>query len=238
MQHKLQALYGRDMRSAIAARFGLAAEKITFVNDAAAFLLGEVSCGSARDAVRAAGLTLGTGIGSAFAKDGHALLHGEGVPPGGEIWNLPYKGGTVEDLISTRALKADYAALTGKDIEVKEIAAAAAGESTARQVFETFGLHLGDVIRDVIAPFSPEVVVIGGGISRSSALFLPMAQKQAGAGLKLMPSTLLDEANLRGAAFFWREESSPTDGPVSMTGDPLENGAPLSGCAPSLPPHR
>jgi len=216
MQHKLQALYGRDLRGAVAARFGLAPDRIRFLNDAAAFLLGEVSVGSARGASRAAGLTLGTGIGSAFAQDGHALLQGDGVPPGGEVWNLPYKDGTVEDLISTRALKKDYAALTGRDLEVKEIAAAAPADSCARQVFATFGEHLGDVIRDVVAPFHPELVVIGGGISRSSALFLPMAQKRAGAGLRLVPSTLLYEAHLVGAAYFWREECAPANGPAAI----------------------
>jgi hypothetical protein len=35
------------------------------------------------------------------------------VPPGGEIWNYLYADGIVEDLISTRRIKADYFARTG-----------------------------------------------------------------------------------------------------------------------------
>jgi glucokinase len=207
MTHKLEPLYGRDLRGALAARFGWAPSQLRFLNDASAFLLGEVNAGSARGAIRAAGLTLGTGIGSAFAQNGHCVTEGRGVPPGGEIWNLSYRGGTVEDLISTRALKADYAARTGKDFDVKAIAEAAAADSDARQVFENLGLNLGHVIRDVIVPFQPEVVVVGGGISRSAQLFLPIAQKQIESlGVRLVTSMLLDRAQLIGAGAFWRDE--------------------------------
>ena len=207
MQHKLESLYGKDLRGALATRFGWAPSQLRFLNDASAYLLGEVGAGSVRGAARAAGLTLGTGVGSAFAIDGRCVTEGKGVPPGGEIWNLPYGDGTVEDLISTRRLKADYAAFTGKDEEVVEIAAAAATDPAARQVFDTFGLHLGQVLRDVIAPFIPEMVVIGGGISRSAELFLPVAEREIEeANFELFTSTLLDQAPLVGAAQFWREE--------------------------------
>lgn len=212
MQHKLVALYGRDLRGALAAQFGWAEDQLRFLNDANAYLLGEVGAGSVKGAVRAAGLTLGTGVGSAFAVNGRCVTEGKGVPPGGEIWNYPYGEGTVEDLISTRRLKADYTSLTGKDAEVVAIAAAASTEAAARQVFEEFGLHLGHVIRDVIAPFMPDMVVIGGGISRSAQLFLPITEKQiAGLGFCVVTSKLLDRAPLVGAAQFWREEFRQKD---------------------------
>jgi glucokinase len=207
MKHKLESLYGRDLRSALAARFGWAPSQLRFLNDASAFLLGELNAGSARGAIRAVGMTLGTGIGSAFACNGHCVTEGKGVPPGGEIWNFPYRGGIVEDLISTRAVKADYAARTGKDVEVKEIAAAAATDPDARQVFETLGANLGQVIRDVIVPFQPELVVAGGGISHSAPLFLPIAEKEIeDLGIRLVPSLLFDQAQLIGAGAFWRDE--------------------------------
>ncbi len=212
MEHKLQALYGRDMRGAIATRFGFESRKICFLNDAAAFLLGEVNTGSARGAQRATGLTLGTGIGCAFAINGHAVTDGTGVPPGGEIWDFPYRGATVEDLISTRALKHAYATHTNKEMEVKAIAEAASTDPLAQQVFEDFGTDLGLVIHDVIAPFHPEVVVIGGGISLSSGLFLPAAQEQIrNDGLRIVTSSLLDRAALVGAAAYWRDEMALTD---------------------------
>jgi glucokinase len=212
MDHKLQYLKNQNLRGALARRFGWQPNQLRFLNDAAAYLLGEVGRGAVEGAERAVGLTLGTGIGSAFAIHGRHVTAGIGVPPGGEIWNYTYAGATVEDLISTRRLKADYTALTGADIEVAQIAAAAATDPAAREVFDDFGRHLGQVLRDVIAPFHPDMVVLGGGISRSSALFLPIAEQEIqGLGFSVVTSTLLDQAPLVGAAQFWREEASQNE---------------------------
>ena len=208
MQHKLKSLYGVNLRKALAERLGWGSGQFLFVNDAVAFLLGEVHCGAARGARRAIGIVLGTGIGSAFACDGQWVTQGEGIPEGGEIWNLPYGDGIVEDLLSTRAIKGGYAALTGRDEDVISIASGADSDPEARAVFQRFGLTLGQVFRDVLAPFAPDVVVLGGGISRSARLFLPFARNQLnGFGFKLVTSRLLDKAPLVGAASFWRSDS-------------------------------
>lgn len=211
MKHKLTALYGKNLRGALASRFGWAPNRFRFLNDACAYLLGEVGAGSVKGASRAAGLTLGTGIGCAFAVDGFCVTKGDGVPPGGEIWNLPYAGGTVEDLISTRALKSEFLARTGRDLEVAEIAPLAPSDPDARAVFEEFGLHLGQVLRDIVAPFRPDMVVIGGGISRSAQLFLPIAEEQIDRlGFSVVQSALLDQAPLAGAAQYWRAQTAET----------------------------
>ena len=173
MQHKLPFLYRLDLRKGIAERFGLQPEQVRFVHDSAAFLLGEINAGAAQGAQRAIGITLGTGIGSAFAVDGRLVTDGEGVPPGGEIWNLPYAAGTVEDSISGRAIRGFYERRTNKLAEAADIAANAANDKAASAAFDEFGSHLGTVLRIVGEDFRPDVVVLGGGISRSAALFLP-----------------------------------------------------------------
>jgi glucokinase len=230
MKHKLTPLYGKNLRAALATRFGWTPSRLRFLNDASAYLLGELAAGSAKGAARAAGLTLGTGIGSAFAVSGHSVTSGDGVPPEGEIWNLPYAGaserttgGTVEDLLSTRAIQAAYQSRTGRDQEVADLAAAAPQDADARAVFEEFGTHLGQVLRDVIAPFHPDRVVLGGGIARAAALFLPAAEKQiAGLGFHAVISALFDRAPLVGAANFWREETEVADRPASGTACPAK----------------
>ena len=209
MQHKLEYLYGKDLRAALAERFRFTPQQIRFLNDAAAYVLGEVGGGSLRGTARSTGLTLGTGVGCAFVVNGHHVTTGAGVPPGGEIWNFPYAGATVEDLISTRAIKAAYAKQSGREKEVSAIAESAATDATSRSVFENFGSDLGSVLRDVIAPFHPERVMIGGGIARSAHLFLPAAERKiAGLNFTLAPATLGDQAPLVGAAQFWREEAA------------------------------
>jgi glucokinase len=211
MRHKLQSLYGVDLKSALAVRFQWQPSQVRFVNDAAAFLLGETGAGAAKGCSRAIGLTLGTGIGCAFAIDGHIVTGGpggeQGVPPGGEIWNLPYNGATVEDFVSTRFLRHNYLLRTGVQAEVSAIAEAAKGNEPcpeieaqieghigsppapdivtdsheahcrARQAFLDFGRHLGLALKQYATAFDPDVIVIGGGIARASNLFLPATRK-------------------------------------------------------------
>ena len=234
MRHKLPALFGVDLKSALAIRFGWQPSQLRFVNDAAAFLLGEVGAGAAKGYSRAIGITLGTGIGCAFAVNGRVVTDGPGVPPGGEIWNLPYNGATVEDFVSTRFLRHNYQILTGMEAEVATIADTAKGNHPcpevlpspppegaspttyldpndpyaahcrARQAFQDFGRHLGLALNQHAAAFSPEVIVLGGGIARASHLFLPATRKAlVGFSPKIAISTLMDEAPLAGAGVHW-----------------------------------
>jgi glucokinase len=213
MRHKLPYLYGIPLASAFANRFGWQPSQVRFLNDAAAYLLGEIGAGAAHGVSRAVGITLGTGVGSAFAVDGRIVTEGPGVPPGGEIWNIPYHGGIVEDLISTRALQRSYNERTGQQREVASIAHYAnGGEVTACDVFEEFGSNLGLALLHLLKEFNPNVVVIGGGISRSANLFLSDAVRGLeGLNVELRVSKLGDNAPLVGAGVAWFSQSSNPD---------------------------
>jgi glucokinase len=215
MKHKLPFLYGVDLRRALAEGFGWQPGQVRFLHDAGAFLLGEIGAGAARGVERAVGITLGTGIGSAFAVDGRIVTEGPGVPPGGEIWNLPYEGGIVEDSLSTRGIQRNYHQRTGKLRDVAEIAADvdadsdAANDPDAAAVFADLGRHLGLALRMMLSGFAPQVVVLGGGIARSAKLFVPVAESYVeGMNLRLLSSALKDDAPLVGAAVAWFREPS------------------------------
>jgi len=216
MRHKLPYLYGVDLRQAVALSFGWQPGQVRFLLDSAAFLLGEIGAGAARGVPRAVGITLGTGIGSAFAIDGRVVTEGPGVPPRGEIWDLPYQGGIVEDFLSTRAIQGDYERRTGVAPDVAKIAAEVASNPDAAAVFTAFGDRLGLALRMLLSAFAPQVVVLGGGISRSAHLFLPAAQEQLqGLNLRLLPAALHDDAPLVGAAVAWFH--APAGSPPSAT---------------------
>jgi glucokinase len=178
MTHKLHSLFGLDLKTSLSARFGWSPEQVSFGNDADSFLLGELAAGAARGYNRAVGLTLGTGIGSAFAVNGKVVVDGPGVPPGGEIWNLPYRDGIIEDYVSTRFLRQQFEHFTGLSAEVATIAEVASkpvpcpdpnlgDDSTsaspakgddggdphcrARQSFAEFGRHLGLALNQALA---------------------------------------------------------------------------------------
>jgi len=135
------------------------------------------------------------------------------VPSGGEIWNLPYRGGIVEDFVSSRAIVGNYERRTGKKSEVVDLAAAALTDPAAKQAFVEFGDHLGIIICTLLVEFRTDVIVLGGGISRSAHLFLPAVQAHIGdSPIQLRVSELKDKAALVGcgvAAF--RNEDSPPD---------------------------
>jgi glucokinase len=204
MRHKLPYLFGVNLHQALAERFGWQTCQVCSLNDAAAFLLGEIGAGAARGMTRAVGITLGTGVGSAFAVDGRVVTEGPGVPSGGEIWNLPFEGGIVEDLVSTRAIQGNYLKRTGKLIEVADLAAATPDDPAASETFTDFGRSLGAALRALLPVFAPDVVVLGGGISRSAPLFLPEALRSLeGLDFQVRVAELLDRAALVGAGVAW-----------------------------------
>jgi predicted NBD/HSP70 family sugar kinase len=219
MRHKLPYLYGVDLRHALAARFAVHTEQIRFLNDADAYLLGEIGAGAARGFGRVVGLTLGTGIGSAFAVNGHLVTEGAGVPHGGEIWNLPYQGATVEDFVSARAIVGNYQRQTGKKREVVELARVVASDPDAKQSFIEFGQNLGKVILTLLSEFRAEVIVLGGGIARAAEHFLPSVRAEiGGSSAQLRVSELGDRAALVGCGVAaLRAESGSSDFAESKT---------------------
>lgn len=206
MEHKYRKLYGVNMRRELARRLHCDPASVHFLNDATAFLMGELVAGAVLGCERAVGVTLGTGVGCAFAVDGKIVTSGPGVPPNGEIWNFPYGNGTVEDVVSTRAIQRLYQQRQGKREDVREIARLAAVYAPARGVFEQFGHELGKALRATCADFNPERIVLGGGIARSARLFLPAAAAElTGLPFTVHVSELDHRAPLIGAGVSWAE---------------------------------
>jgi len=209
MRHKYGELYGYNLRVALANRFGLPPQAIAFVNDASACLLGEIHFGAAACLDRVVGITLGTGVGSAFAISGQIVTTGD-VPNGGFLWNAPFQGGIVEDFVSTRGIRRVFKGLGGADISVSEIATHATTDHIARTTMQQFGAILGKALKSTCSAFHPDAIVLGGAISRSAHLFLPKAQAQLnGTGTQLIVSKLFDNATLLGAAFEWHRMATP-----------------------------
>jgi glucokinase len=166
---KFDALQGFDLRGALATRIPDAGA-IGFHNDADAFGLGEWWVGAARGRRRVAGITLGTGVGSAFVEDGRVLREGPGIPADARIDQLLYEGRPLEETVSRRALIRAYLETSGAATspDVKEIAERARqGERAAAAVFEQTYRTLGTVLAPILAAFEPEMLVVGGSIAAS-----------------------------------------------------------------------
>ena len=178
IRHKFGAIYGLNLKDELIKRLELPQNlTIRFENDAWAFLRGEAWLGAAKGCRRAVGITLGTGLGSAFMVGGQVVLEGVGVPPNGSIYNLPYEGGILEDKISRRGIIARYKELAGRryreGMDVKEMAIRGIKykDKFSIQVFNEMGHRLGQVLKQILSEFQAECLVLGGQISKSFILF-------------------------------------------------------------------
>ena len=201
---KFGAIAGLDLRALLGERLSSA---VQFVDDADAYGQGEWLAGAAKGHDRAICITLGTGMGASFLRDGVAVWDGDGVPPGGNLYPFEYRGGPIEDTVSTRALLASY----GHDgVSVRELfERARAGESSAGLVVEQTMEHLGRFLAPFIAGFEATMLVVGGSISQSWDLIEPPLRHGLGpTGTQTARSELLDDAPLIGAALWARRHSA------------------------------
>lgn len=161
-------------------------------NDATAAVLGEHRFGAARGADIALYLTLSTGVGGGSIIDGR--LHRGAAGNGGEFGHLMVRpGGRTCECGRHGCLEA-YASGTNIAVRANELladdsresslrslplvraehvsAAAAAGDRLARELWDDTMALLGQAVTDLVNVFEPNVVVLGGGVTRSGALLL------------------------------------------------------------------
>ena len=185
MPHKFAAVNGRSFAE-LSGR-----NAACFLHDANAFLLGEMTHGAARGYSRCGGITLGTGLGAAFASSGEIWTGNDGSPAVEvKLWNRPFRGKIAEDFISTRALLARFPAGSVREIADR----AKTGDPTAKRLWLEYGAALFELLSKWQEQLSPEVIVIGGGIGRDLALLGAVP-----AGLPLRQSELGEDAALYGA---------------------------------------
>ena len=204
---KLEALFGVDLRSELSRVFPDAPPRaIHFLNDAEAFLLGEGWAGAARGHTRAIGITLGTGLGSAFLADGEIVREGLGVPPEGNLHRVSFRGRPVEDAISGRGIRSRVAETAG----VQEIAERAdRGDPQAIGVLAAVGSDLGEFLTPWCAEFRATVVVVGGSIARAWDHFAEaLAQSLS---VEAVVAERLDDAALLGAALHASRDGNPSE---------------------------
>lgn len=161
------------------------------INDARAFTLAEALWGAGRDAHTVVGITLGTGIGGGVVIGGRLLFGIDGTA--GEVGHQiidphgPRCGcgsqGCLEAHASGPAIAAAgmKAVRQGRTTRIRDLVdgdlnaitpeiivqAAEAGDTVAREILEEAGFYLGIGIANLITLFSPDVVVIGGGVAQA-----------------------------------------------------------------------
>ena len=114
---------------------------------------------------RAAGVTLGTGLGSAFLEDGRIVDTGPRVPFEGSLHLVSYRGRPAEETVSRAALLASYG---DPRLDVRDVAIRARnGDRRARRVFDELASALGEITAPWLDSFGASCLVVGGSISQA-----------------------------------------------------------------------
>jgi polyphosphate glucokinase len=156
--------------------------RITFVNDADAAGLAEVRFGAAKGQQ---GLVIMTTLGTGI---GGAFIYNGMLIPNAELGHLEVDGHDAE----TRASNAVR--------EKKHLS------------WERWAKRLQRYYSHVEMLFSPELFIVGGGVSKNSTEFLPLLHLRT----PIVPASLLNNAGLMGAAVLAAEANGPTDTPGSV----------------------
>jgi fructokinase len=171
-------LNGRPLRDDLEARLGLS---VRIENDANCFALAEARLGAGRNHDLVFGVILGTGVGGGLVFRGEPWsgpqhIAGEwghhSIDPRGAPCYCGQRG-CVETLLCGPTLEAAYVTRTagarGSATEI--LARAQEGENAALDVVKQYLEHFGRALANVISILDPDVVVLGGGLSKADLLY-------------------------------------------------------------------
>ena len=140
-------------------------------NDAKCFALGEFHYGLGRGRRNLVGLIIGTGLGCGVIIDGK--IYGGANGGAGEIGHAPYKTEEFEYYCSGRFFQREF----GRDsAEIQN--RADAGDRKAAGMLAAFGDHFADAIMAVMYAYDPEMIVLGGGVSKAYRYFEPRMREK------------------------------------------------------------
>ena len=142
-------------------------------------------------------ITLGTGVGGGIVIDGQILVGAHGA--GGEIGHIHVKDGEENCCgCGNKGCLEQYASATGiarlerewleksdepsilrdHEISAKSVFdAVKEDDDLAKKIADEFGDYLGKAIASMTAVLDPEVIVIGGGVSKAGPILLDYVRK-------------------------------------------------------------
>jgi len=218
----------KPLHADLAAALG---REVRLANDANCLVMSEAADGAAAGAGVVFGVILGTGTGGGVVVDGR-LLEGANAICGEWGHNpLPWpdavewpghtcycgRTGCIETWLSGPALARDYALATGDPVVGEEVVArAGAGEVAARDTLLRWEGRLARSLATVINLLDPDVIVVGGGLSRIPGFYdrIPMLWPEWTFSdvvtTRFVPAAYGDASGVRGAARLWPLYTQPT----------------------------
>ncbi len=205
-----------------------AGHRVTFVNDGRAFALSEAVFGVGRGHDVVVALVIGTGVGGGVTV-GEKLRRGP-AGTGGEFGHIPASAsviaryglpirrcgcgrlGCVESYLSGPGLTAMARDLVGRALSPEDLLERRAWDADAQKVWEVWLELVGDLLVCLLQALDPDVIVMGGGISRTPGITDEVSRALSKAQIPgfTCPPVLLaeggDASGARGAALAaWQE---------------------------------
>lgn len=139
-------------------------------NDVNCFVLGEKNFGKAKYFQSVVGLAIGTGLGAGIIINGNLY---EGTNCGaGEIGLLPYLEKDLEFYCSSSFFTELYYTTAHHMYE-----RALTNQPQAELLWNQFGEHVGQAIKCIVLAYDPEIIVLGGSISKAFPFFSKSMEK-------------------------------------------------------------
>lgn len=164
---------GKQVASVVSDAIGLPTH---LINDARAFGLAELRLGAGRGAASMVGIALGTGVGGVIVLDGRVHQGHDGsagelghqtIDPDGPLCGCGNRG-CLEAFVRADRI----CAACGTESVEEAVSRARAGEAVAAEGMAEIGRYLGIGIANMVSVFTPDRVVIGGGIAAAFDLLL------------------------------------------------------------------
>ncbi len=181
--------------------FGL---KICVNNDANCFAIGETYFGKTAGYKNSVGLILGAGVGAGIIFEGH-LFSGTNCGAG-EFGEIPYRDFNYEHYLNDAYFEYKYGLAANTFLS-----RANKKDKIARAIFEHYGTDIGNLIKTLLFAVDPEIIVIGGPLSKAFPFFEKsmwdkvntFPYKHAISKLKIVASGQEDIAVLGAAALYF-----------------------------------
>jgi fructokinase len=158
----------------------LLGRKIEIQNDANCFAMAEALHGAGRGKKLVFGVIMGTGCGGGIVHNGEVITGAQGIAgewghmsinPDGPLCYCGQRG-CVETYISGGGLEARYNEMFGVKKNFREIERDFfAGEANATAFVKIFFKNFGRALANLIDVLDPDVIVLGGGVSKFGALY-------------------------------------------------------------------
>ncbi|BAP29330.1 ROK family member transcriptional repressor [Chryseobacterium sp. StRB126] len=185
-----------NIKEELAKRLSISTKQIYFVNDAAAFMEGEVFGGCVQGFQKVFGVTLGTGLGTTF-------YNGE-LATDEDLWDSPFKESIFEDYLATRWFVKRYEELTGEQISgTKDLLDKPL--EIQKQIFDEYADTFSEFVVKYVDHYKPEVLVIGGNIAKAYPHFEQRFIQNLTANninLQVKISAIFEDAAILGAASY------------------------------------